>query len=121
MLLQEFEKRFACLSTLDWTMLDTSKVLLFMKTIDPLDQEKVGVLLETDEGLMADWAMVTGVVSRFDKPREWNDVGSSTADPIAEKRPEEIPTRSEETRRWLESGQVPANVVEGPSRGVALE
>ena len=30
-------------------------------------------------------------------------------------------TQSEETRRWLESGQVPTNVVEGPFKGAALE
>ena len=33
-LLQEFEKRFARLSTLDRTGLDTSKVLLFLKAVD---------------------------------------------------------------------------------------
>jgi hypothetical protein len=54
MLLQEFEKRFARLSTLDQTVLDTSRVLLFVKAVDALDREKVGLLLETDEGLTAD-------------------------------------------------------------------
>ena len=41
-LLQEFKKRFVSLSTLDRRMLDTSKVLLFIKCVDLLDQEKVG-------------------------------------------------------------------------------
>ena len=50
-LLQEFEKRFARLSTLDRMVLDTSKVLLFIKTVDARDREKVGSLLETDDGL----------------------------------------------------------------------
>ena len=36
---------------LERTMLHTSKVLLYVKSIDVLDREKVGFLLETDEGL----------------------------------------------------------------------
>ena len=60
-LLQEFEKRFTWLSTLDRTVLDTSKVLLFIKSVDPLDQEKMGLLLETDEGLTL-WE-VLGIVN----------------------------------------------------------
>ena len=66
-LLQDFEKRFARLSTLDRTVLETSRVLLFVKSVDVLDREKVGLLLETDEGLTADWAVVKRVCSRFDK------------------------------------------------------
>ena len=57
-LLLEFEKRFSRLSTLDWTMLDMSKVLLLVKSVNLLDREKVGLLLEMDEGLMADWIEV---------------------------------------------------------------
>ena len=53
-LLQEFEKQFARVSALDQTMLDTSRVLLFVKAVDALDQEKVGLLLETNEGLTTD-------------------------------------------------------------------
>ena len=53
-LLQEFKMRFAHLSTLDQTVLDTSKVLLFMNYVDVEDREKVGLLLETDDGLSTD-------------------------------------------------------------------
>ena len=70
-------------------MLDTSKVLLFIKLVELLDGEKVGLLLEIVE--------------------------------IIKKRFEEILTRLDETRRCLESGSVPTNMVEGPSGGVALE
>ena len=51
-LLQEFELRFARLSTLDLTVLDMSKVFLFVKSFDLLDHDNVGLLLETNEGLM---------------------------------------------------------------------
>ena len=36
-LLKEFEKRFARLSTLDRIVIDMSKVLLFIKSVDPHD------------------------------------------------------------------------------------
>ena len=42
------------LSTLDRTVLNTSKVLLFIKAVDAQDKEKVGLLLETDDRLMID-------------------------------------------------------------------
>ena len=45
-LLQEFERRFARMSALDRTMLDTSNVLLLIKIVDLLDRERVGLLLE---------------------------------------------------------------------------
>ena len=66
-LLQEFETRFARLSALDQIVLDTSKVLLFTKSVDEEDREKVGLLFETDEGLTTDWAVIKRVCSRFDK------------------------------------------------------
>ena len=50
-LLREFEERFASLSALDQTILDTSRVLLFVKSVDIRDREQVGFLLETDDGL----------------------------------------------------------------------
>ena len=75
MLLQEFERRFTRLSALDQTVLDTSKVLLFINSVDPLYREKVGLFLEIDDGLTIDWAVVKRVCSRFDKRREWNDAG----------------------------------------------
>ena len=49
--LQEFERRFARISTLDRTVLDTSRVLLFVKSVNALDRGSMGPLLETDEGL----------------------------------------------------------------------
>ena len=44
---------FACLSTLDRTMLDTSKVLLFLKVVESV-QDKEGSLLENEDGLTTD-------------------------------------------------------------------
>ena len=38
-LLEEFEERFARLSALDRTILDTSCILLFVKVVDVRDQE----------------------------------------------------------------------------------
>ena len=115
-LLQEFETRFARLSALDWTVLDTSRVLLFVKAVDALDREKVGLLLETDEGLTTDWAVVKGVCSRFDKRQEWSDEGSSAARPVPARQFEEpSPARKEETRSWLETGSASSDVVKGPS------
>ena len=69
-LLQEFEMRFARLSALDRTVLDTSKVLVFIKSVDEVDWEKVDHLLETDEGLTANWAMVKRFFGRFDKQQD---------------------------------------------------
>ena len=34
--------------------LDTSRVLLFVKSVDERDREQVGLLLETEDGLTAD-------------------------------------------------------------------
>jgi hypothetical protein len=48
-------------------VLDTSRVLLFVKSVDVRDRETIGSLLETDNGLTADWAMVKRVCGRFDK------------------------------------------------------
>ena len=50
MLLREFKERFAHLSALDRTVLDTSRVLLFVKSIHGRDREQVGLLLETEDG-----------------------------------------------------------------------
>ena len=66
-LLREFEERFARLSALDRTVLDTSRVLLFVKSVDVRDREQVGLLLETDDGLTTDWAVVKRIYGRFDK------------------------------------------------------
>jgi hypothetical protein len=53
-LLRDFEDRFARLSALDWALLDTSRVLLFVKSVDLRNREKIGSLLKTDNGLTAD-------------------------------------------------------------------
>ena len=47
----EFEECFERLSALDRTVLDTSRVLLFVKSVDVRDREQVGLLLESDDGL----------------------------------------------------------------------
>ena len=53
-LLWEFEERYVRLSALDRTILDTSRVLLFVKSVDERDREQVGSLLETEDGLTVD-------------------------------------------------------------------
>ena len=45
------QKLFARLSVLDRIMLDTSRVMLFIKSVDAQDWEKVGPLLETEDEL----------------------------------------------------------------------
>ena len=82
-LLQEFEERFTCLLALDRTVLDTSRVLLFVKPVDVRDREQVGLLLEIDNGLTTDWVVVKRVCGRFNKRREWGNKGSSGAGPVA--------------------------------------
>ena len=124
-LLQEFERRFARLSALDRTVLDTSKVLLFIKAVDSRDREKVGLLLETDDGLTTDWAMVKRVCSRFDKRREWNDGSpssgqtstnsiSETHEPKGGRAPQD---REQANGRFIAE----RNVVEAPSGGSAID
>ena len=66
--LQEFEKQFLCLLTLDRIVLDRSKVLLFLKiVVDALDREKMGLLLENEDGLMIDWATGKWECGRINK------------------------------------------------------
>ena len=78
-LLREFEERFARLSALDRTILDTSQVLLFGKSVNERDREQVGLLLETEDGLTTNWAAVKRVCGRFHKRREWADNGATGA------------------------------------------
>ena len=83
---------------------------------------RMGFLLETDEGLTADWAVVKRFCSRFDKRHEWSNAGPWAAGPTTGKRLEEtILAKMEEMPRWIKSGVVSTDVVKGPSRGVALE
>ena len=79
-------------------MLNSSKIL-FVKSFDLLDQDNVDLLLETNEGLKVDWAMVKGVCGWIDKHRDWKEKGSSMVRPTPEMRAEPVPTRTEETRR----------------------
>ena len=66
--------------------------------------------------------MVKRVCSRFDKRREWGDEGSSVARLVMARKFEgPSSTRKEETRDWLKTGLTSTSVVEGPSKGVALE
>ena len=102
-------------------MLDTSKVLLFVRSFDLLNRGNVGLPLETNDGLTVDWAVVKGVCGRIDKRRDWKEKASSPARLAVKTRAKPTPTRVEETRRRLELGQPPANVVAGPSGGAGLE
>ena len=102
-------------------MLETSKVLFFVTSFDSRVQESVGLLLETNCGLTIDWGTVKEVCGRIDKCRDWKERGSSPAGPVVETRAESTPTRMEETRRWLELGPPPANVVAGPAGCAGLE
>ena len=119
-LLQEFEERFARLSALDRTILDTIRVLMSVKLVDARDREQVGLLL--DDGLTADWAVVKRVCGRFDKRRDWVDKDSSGAGTVATRKLQGAPpVRREETRDWLETGSTSTIVVKGPYGGAALE
>ena len=44
--LQEFNQRFTCVVVVDKTILDSSKVLLFLKAVDVKDRRDLGLLLE---------------------------------------------------------------------------
>jgi hypothetical protein len=121
-LLWEFEDRFARLSALDRTVLDTSCVLLFVRSVDVRDRETIGSLLETDDGLTADWAMVKRVCGHFDKRRDWADTGSVGAGAFSAKKVEENPPASREEARWRPDGSSSStSVAKGPSGGSALE
>ena len=121
-LLRKSEECFARLSTLDKIVLDTSRVLLIVKSVDVRDRDKVGLLLHTDHGLTTDSATVKGVCSRFNKQREWgNEKSSATGPTPARKFDEPSPTRKEEARDWLEIGPTLTGAVKGPSGGAALE
>jgi hypothetical protein len=121
-LLREFEECFARLLALDQSVLDTSCVLLFVKSVDARDREKIGLLLETDDGLTADWAMVKKVYRRFDKRRDWANADSVGARAVPAKKAEENPpARKEETRRWPNGGLSLTGVAKGLSGGLALD
>ena len=102
-------------------MLETSKVLFFVTSFDSRARESVGLLLETNRGLTTDWATVKEICSKIDKRRDWKEKGSLLVGPAVEIRAEPTPTRMEETKRWLELGPPPANIVAGPAGGAGLE
>ena len=52
--LDKFEQRFDRLPALDQTVLDSRKVLLFIKLVDVEDRRDLGLLLEDDDGLISD-------------------------------------------------------------------
>ena len=115
-LLREFEEHFVCLSAIDRTILDTSCVLLFVKSVDARDREQVGLLLETDDGLTVNWAVVKRVYGRFDKRREWVNKGSTGAGSVAARKLEVHPlARREETRSWLKTSSTLTDMVKGSS------
>ena len=62
MVLQEFEERYACLLLLNRSILDMSKVLLFLKAMVARDREKMGLLLENEGELTTCWVAVKGCV-----------------------------------------------------------
>ena len=101
-LLQEFESQFARVSTLDQTMLDTSKVLLFVKSFDLLDRDNVDLLLETNDDLTVDWAVVKGVCGRINKHKDWKEKGSSPIGPTVETRSKQGLSRREPKRKKQE-------------------
>jgi hypothetical protein len=59
--------------------------------VDAGDREKIGLLLETDDGLTANWAVVKRVCGHFDKRRDWADADSVGASSIPAKKVEENP------------------------------
>ena len=65
--------------------------------------------------------MVKRFCNRFDKRREWNNKGSSLTGLATRRTTEEVPTRSNEMRRDIESSPVPDNVVDDASGGATLE
>ena len=83
-------------------MLDMSKVLLFVKSLDMRDCESVGLLLETNDGVTVDWTVVKGVCGMIDKHSDWKEKGFLSAGLAVETRAEPISTLVKETRRWLE-------------------
>jgi hypothetical protein len=120
-LLRDFEERFARLSTLDRTVLDTSRVLLFVKSVDVRDREKIGLLQKNDDGLTADWAVVKRVCGRFDKRRDWAEADPVGAAAATTKKVEAPPpAKKEETRRWADDGSTSASTAKGSS-DTALE
>ena len=60
--------------------------MLFVKLFALLDRNNVDIVLETNEALTVDSAVVKGVCGRIDKRRDRTSEGSSALDPTAETR-----------------------------------
>jgi hypothetical protein len=121
-LLREFEERFQRLSALDLAVLDTSRVLLFVKSVDARDWEKVGLLLETDDRLTVDWAVMKRVCGCFDRRRDWAEEDSVGAWAAAMRKVQvPPPVRREEARNWPDGSSTSTGMVQGPSGRAALE
>ena len=81
----------------------------------------MGLLLETEDGLTANWAAVKRVYGRFDKPQEWANRGATVACPVTARKLEPTPqARREETRDWLETGSASTGMVKGSFGGAAF-
>jgi hypothetical protein len=96
--------------------------LLFVKSVDAKDREKIGLLLETDDGLTADWAVVKRVCGRCDKRRDWAEADSVGAGAATTNKVEATPpAKKEETRRWADGGSTSASTTKGSPGDSALE
>jgi hypothetical protein len=90
--------------------------------VDARDREKIGLLLETDNGLTADWAVVKRVCGRFDERRDWAEVDSvGEAAAMTKKVEAPPPAKKEETRRWADGGSTSACSTAKCSSDTALE
>ena len=80
----------------------------------------MGLLLETNNQLTTDCAIMKRVCSCFDKRRKWNDKGSSIRQTFTRKAMVGL-TRAKTTRGPANMGPAPAtNIVEGSSRGSTI-
>ena len=70
---QELEERFGRLSTVNQTIIDSTKVLLFIKVADMKDQMELGLLLENVDGPITNWIAVKRDCGRFDKHYKWGN------------------------------------------------
>ena len=54
---QAFNLRFDFLSSLEKTILDSTKVILFLKATNMKDRREFGLFLENKDGITIDWIM----------------------------------------------------------------
>ena len=53
-------------------------MLLFLKLVDVKDERELGLLLENEDGLIVDWAIVKTTCERFHKRRQWDNESTSS-------------------------------------------